>query len=54
MEKLQAVTGNNIEEKRGISEYGGDNPNVEGGYLVIKWGDCSVVEEEIRHEVVRK
>ena len=44
------MTGNNIEGKRGISEYGSDNSNIEGGDLVIKWEDFSVIEEEIIHE----
>ena len=44
------MTGNNKEGKRGISEYGSDKSNIEGGDLVIKWEDCAVVEEEISHE----
>ena len=45
VKKHQAVIGNNIEEKRGISEDRSNKSNIEGGDLVTKWEDWSVVEE---------
>ena len=50
VKKHQAVTGNDIEGKWGISEGESDKSNIEGGDLVIKWEDCAAVKEEISHE----
>ena len=42
-EKHQAVTGNSIEEGKGIGEYRSDKSNGEGDELFSKWEYCARV-----------